>query len=329
MRDIYFDQNYGKLYEAAENGVAVNFHHESKLGSIRHQFIKRKIPSELTAGENWYDLVTPYGYGGPYIERSNEEDKQALLLEFQTEFENYCMKNNIVSEFIRFHPILSNAADFETVYEIHADRKTVGTALDGLENPMRNELTKECRKKIRNVLNAGIGFRVTEDPENLEEFKRVYNATMQRNHAQDYYHFDDEYYENCLNYFKSNMILVEAIYEGQVIAATMCFVANKIIHVHLSGTDSAFLHLSPAYVLKYAVILWGIEHGCTLVHYGGGRTSSPQDSLYTFKKKFGKRQFDFCIGKKVWNQSVYDRLCRGINTDDHTDFFPAYRMARS
>ena len=62
----------------------------------------------------------------------------------------------------------------------------------------------------------------------------------------------------------------------RVIAAALRFVYGRTIHVHLSGTLGDFLALSPAYVLRYGVILWGMENGFHLVHHGGGVTNDGQ-----------------------------------------------------
>ena len=148
---------------------------------------------------------------------------------------------------------------------------------------------------------------------------------MERNKATDYYYFDDDYFENCLKYFKSNIILVEAIYDDKVIAAGLYFVYNKIIHIHLSGTLSEYLHLSPAYILRYAVTLWGKEKGYELIHHGGGRSNSPEDGLYRFKKQFGKNtEFDFYIGKRygIWR---YIKNCVKTLVLMTALNFPAYR----
>ena len=40
--------------------------------------------------------------------------------------------------------------------------------------------------------------------------------------------------ENTLKYFRKNVILVEAIFEGKTIAAGFYFIYNKTIHIHLS-----------------------------------------------------------------------------------------------
>ena len=42
---------------------------------------------------------------------------------------------------------------------------------------------------------------------------------MDRNEASDYYYFEDNQLRECLDKFKDHVILVEAVYEGKVIAA--------------------------------------------------------------------------------------------------------------
>ena len=39
--DLYFDKNYGKLYEKAEKGKAKIFKFENELGKITNQFLKQ------------------------------------------------------------------------------------------------------------------------------------------------------------------------------------------------------------------------------------------------------------------------------------------------
>jgi hypothetical protein len=67
-----------------------------------------------------------------------------------------------------------------------------------------------------------------------------------------------------------------------------------------------------------------------LIHHGGGRSNSPNDNLYLFKKRFGQNtEFKFHIGKKVWNEEIYKELCKIKGIDDQVDFFPAYRKNRT
>lgn len=101
----------------------------------------------------------------------------------------------------------------------------------------------------------------------------------------------------------------------------------KTIHAHLSGTLKEYLYLSPAYIVKYATAVWGKEHGYELIHYGGGTSSSEDNSLYQFKLNFTKDTiFDFYVGSRVWNKEVYEDLVSLRNGDiGNSGFFPRYR----
>lgn len=325
MFDIYFEPNYGKLYEKHEKGTLQVFEFKSPYGAISNMFIKREIPFSIN-DEKYYDIITPYGYGGPIITNVEKGYRDTLIKEYVNEFKQYCKQNNIVSEFVRFHPMLKNATDMEGFYDIHHIRNTVGTNLEDYENPFQSEFSKSCRKNIRRALRKGVTFNITVQPSNVSKFKDIYYSTMDRNKATDYYYFDDEYFNSCCKYFQSNLLLVEAIYEEQVIAMGFYFIYKDYIHIHLSGTLSEFLHLSPAYILRYGVTKWGKENGYKMIHHGGGRTNSPDDTLFKFKKQFGKNtEFKFFVGKKVWNKEIYKELCRIRNVDDNLEFFPAYR----
>lgn len=324
IEDIYFDECYGKLYEKIEDGKSMIFKLETNDGKITNQFIKRKIPINIFEKE-YYDIITPYGYGGPIINFSNG-NKEKLLQDYEKAFKKFCEENDIVSEFVRFHPIFNNALDFQYIYNSEHIRNTLGTDLEKYENPVAQEFSKSCRKNIRQALNKGITFKITEKPNNISNFKEIYYSTMDRNNAIDYYYFDDEYFNNILNNFSDNLVLVEAIFEEKTIACGLYFVYNKMIHIHLSGTLSEYLYLSPAYILRYAITLWGKENGYKLIHHGGGRSNLFDDSLYKFKKSFAQNtEFNFYIGKRIWNESIFNLLCEYKNVDKNIDFFPPYR----
>ena len=324
-KDIYFEENFGKMYEHIEKGILEIFQYENSDGKITNQFIKREIPINLDENK-YYDIISPYGYGGPVIEFCNK-DKDNLLKEYEEAFRKYCRENNIISEFVRFHPIVNNAIDFKDIYKVEFMRKTLGTNLKDYDNPIEEEFSKSCRKTIRQVLKKGISYKIVENVTDFSEFKRIYYLNMDRKNALDYYYFDNRYFELMNRYFHKNLIQVQAIYENKVIAEGLYFIYNKTIHAHLSGTDTEYLHLSPAYVLKYATVIWGKEKGFELIHYGGGTSNSEDDPLYIFKKKFSKNtSFNFYIGKKIWNEDIYIKLCKKSNTfEKNITFFPEYR----
>ena len=212
MKDIYFDKNYGKLYEKADNGKAQIFEFENEYGKISNQFLIREIPEKID-GKTYYDLITPYGYGGPIIENLTG-NKEKLISEFENEFSKYAKENNIVSEFVRFHPIIKNYEDFGKMYNSIYMRKTLGTNIEKYDDPVQAEFSKSSRKTIRQILKQGVTYRIIENPENLDEFKRIYYLNMERKSAEEYYFFDDNYFNLILKNFKNNIILAQSIYEN-------------------------------------------------------------------------------------------------------------------
>ena len=324
-KDIYFQEKYGALYEKAEKGSSVCWHYTGPEGEIIHNFLLREIPQDIFT-HSVYDLITPYGYGGPLITRlSRGYTRHDLVTAFSNAFSQYCKEKRIVCEFIRFHPIAQNANDFTSIYHGQVIRNTLGTDLTR-EDPFAEEFSKGCRKNIRRAIANGVSWKITFQPDNIKSFQEIYYDTMDRNSASEFYYFDDTYFLQCIENFKENLLLVEAIYQEKTIAAGLYFVSDGIIHIHLSGTRSEYLHLSPAYILRYAAMQWGLDHGCRLIHHGGGRTNSEEDSLFCFKKQFAqKTQFPFSVGKKIWDMTAYQALCEYMGADMTGEFFPAYR----
>lgn len=326
--DIYFTPEWGKVNRYIEHGEPLIFDLKKEYGEITNQFILRKIPW-LVDGKQYYDITTPYGYGGPIIVWCDDGRRRELLEEYDREFSCYCTEHDIVSEFIRFHPIFRNDADFTSVYNIRFDRHTVGTNLKGCEDPIREEFSKSARKNIRRAIQTGVTWEVIEAPSDIREFLEVYYSTMERDKASDFYYFPEDYFDECVKLFGNHIILVRAIFQKEIIAEGFYVTSEKTIHAHLSGTLKEYLYLSPAYIVKYATAVWGKEHGYELIHYGGGTSSSEDNSLYQFKLNFTKNTiFDFYVGKKVWNKDVYEalvekRLEEGPVHDEW--FFPRYR----
>lgn len=328
--DIYFDPRLGEIYAALGNGVFHEFNYECGAGKVRHQFIIRpvRLPSvpalDREAGDI-HDITTPYGYGGPMIMEEVPGRRRELLEGFAESFGRYCRDRAIVSEFIRFHPIAGNALDFSDIYQVKRFNRTIGINLADYDDPVQEEFSKSARKRLRQCLRDGLACEIEEYPDSLRDFSKIYYQTMDRNEAEAAYYFDDSYFEAFVAAMPENILKCKVTYEEEVIAMGFYLRSDQILHTHLSGTLTEYLHLSPAYVLRYALVEWGKERGYKLIHTGGGTTGHPEDSLYLFKRKFGKNtEFDFYLGRKVWDRELYDKLVRVTGTKG-SSFFPEYR----
>lgn len=303
MKDIYLLEEYGALYEDIEHGKCEKYTFKNELGEISYVFIKKPLPFS----NEYYEIVTPYGYGGPVIISCTSGKERDLIDTFEVKFSEYCLEQNIVYEFVRFHPILGNIRFFEKIYSTEFKRKTLGTSVTDLEDTIQSEFSKTARKNIKKNIEAGMSFKVIKAPKEYKEFLKIYHQTMDRNNAADIYYFDDRYFLKCLKNLQNHILSVEIYLDSKIIAAGFYFIYGEYIHAHLSGTLKEYLHLYPAYLLKYATVKWASENGIKLIHYGGGITNQEDDPLFTFKKRFSKNtEFEYWVGHKIHNKEIYD-----------------------
>ena len=123
INDILYFPEYLMLWELNGDGIAKNFFYKCDYGIVLYPFLIRKINDleffqQMKIDEIFYDITSPYGYGGPLVKPYNKSDKKLLLEGFIKEFSLFCKKNNIVSEFTRFHPLMENHANFIDRLEI-------------------------------------------------------------------------------------------------------------------------------------------------------------------------------------------------------------------
>lgn len=327
MLDVYFLKEYGELCESMEGGQCLTFECRTDNGLIKNMFIKKPVPW-LVDGVQYYDIVTPYGYGGPIVYECT--DREALIKDYAESFEQYCRDENIVCEFIRFHPIFRNEKDFTGIYDVIYSRHTVGTNIKDYDDPVAGDFGKSARKEVRKVENNGVTCTVHTNPDNLDVFRKLYEETMDRNHADKKYYFPDSYYEYLTTRMKQHIMLVQAHYQDEIIASELYFITGDILHAHLLGSNQKLLELGGGAILEATAARWGKANNYSYIHHGGGRTSAVDDPLYLYKKKFGKHtEFEFYMGKKIWNPNIYERLvdirkAEKTPIEDET-FFPAYR----
>ncbi|MDN7241674.1 GNAT family N-acetyltransferase [Planococcus sp. N028] len=295
------------------------FKFHNHLGAIRHIFMKREILIKIN-GETY----SPIAYGGPVITGCSRDYKWDLVYEFTLAFEAYCKENRIISEYVRFHPVAANASDFIGCYETEYVGNTYGTNLKAFPDPVQEEFSQSCQQTIWRALEAGVEYRVAVKPESLEDFANFYAQLVANGYA------DYGYFLECGKLLKEQLVVVEALYKEQVIGMSLNFLSNGVIHTHLAVTHPAFDYFSPAHIMHFGLVLWGKENGVSLIHDGGWIVmNSHIDDLITFKKQFNKHtKFKLCIGRRIWDEEKYQKLCKAMEIGGDDDGFPAYRVEK-
>ena len=175
--DVYQLSGYVKAFSGGTQGEAILLYY--KNGSERgvNVVMKRDI-SEADAFKNllekdtFYDLATPYGYGGWIFEGA--EDSEA----FNKEYLSWCEDNQVVSEFVRFHPMQQNAFGInQKIYNPVFLGHTVAIELD-TEEGIWTRFSSKNRGHIRKAIKSGVEVRTSNEVSDYNEFKKIYNSTI-------------------------------------------------------------------------------------------------------------------------------------------------------
>lgn len=328
--DVYYLSGYIKGFQIHGDGVPLLFYYNNNNFRAINVVMKRDISEHKEfkgkIKENeYFDLSTPYGYGGFILEG---ELSTKNLNELDKTYTKYCKENNIVSEFVRFHPVLENSKLNNSIYEVNDLGDTITIDLKS-EEFIWDNLTSKNRNVIRKAQKSGVEIYWGRSEELFSQFVPMYNSTMQKDDASDYYYFNYEFYKSILEDLQYNSMFFYAVYNEQIISMAIILFNNKKMHYHLSASDYKFRNLAATNLLLYKVACWGSLNGFETFHLGGG-LGSKEDGLYKFKKSFSKKSKTFfSIGKKIFDQDKYDTLVQYRVENDlksiQSTFFPKYR----
>lgn len=327
-KDIYFTDEYIKLYEMNNDGKFESFQFKCKYGEILYSFLIRKI--HLLPEENLYDITTPYGYGGPLILYSEEGYCRDLILEFKKSFEEFCSKRRIVTEFARFHPLIGNHEYMDLYMDVIYNRDTVYLDLSSKEKLWEN-MYSTCRNRIKKAKNSGVTVEINNSKESIDNFITLYYGTMLKNNAKRYYFFTRQYFYNLFNSLEGSVYIFNAIYANKTIASSIVLKYGDYVNYHLSGADYSYIDLAPVNLIIYETALWALEKDCRFLHLGGGFKGN-RDSLFQFKRKFSRDgTARFFVGQKIHDEQAYKDLAdrwfqiNNKESNEKNDFFPIYR----
>ena len=319
--DTYWLSGYTKAFMLHGDGEPLLFYYCDDVSRGINVVMKRDVAKdERFQGQIqegvYFDFATPYGYGGWIIEG---EDRKGLF----NKYHKWLDDNNIISEFVRFHPMIKNHEKCADFYDIIQLGEVVHMDLTSPELIWKN-ITSKNRNVIRKAIKNDIRIFNGRFPNIYETFRTIYNGTMDKDNAEEYYYFSTEFYESLLKDLPYNAQVFWAEKDGMTIAASIILAANGQMNYHLSGSIREYSSLAPTNLLLYYAALWGSANGYRTLYLGGG-VGSGEDSLFKFKRAFYKGDLNhFFIGEKIYNREKYDELLSLRGWIDN-GYFPQYR----
>jgi serine/alanine adding enzyme len=317
--DVYYRPGYCRANGAAGHGRAVAVVTERALFPL----LLRPLPF----GEEGFDAATPYGYGGVLpLGRDTPFTGSDPTTEVR-QLRDWCVTSGVVSCLLRLHPLLGGPRQLAGVdtrdLEVHEHGPTTAIDLSRLDDGRLEGMSKGRKADLtiaRRELDVSWGGG------GLEQFREVYDSTMRRVGAGEFYLFPSEYYRALAEGLGDRLGVALALLDGEPVGGALFLAGGRFAHYHLSGTKDAGRELKAGTLLVHAGAEWARERGCELLHLGGGTAGA--DSLFAFKKSFGGETYTYGFATLVADRERYDALVARRAEESEPprpDFFPAYR----
>lgn len=322
--DVYQIPSYCEMDALSIHAQPILITATGAHGALALPLLLRQIPDAIAKGEKLFDAISPYGYAGIL---TNISDIGQL-----TEALNACRleasKKNIVSIFIRMHPIHQKLIIPPTTslnQVIHGN-----TVYINLENPveyikvsystgLKRDLRKLMQLKIETKFNAW---------EYYDEFIEAYKETMALHQASNFYYFSRSYFESLRQPEFNSIIISSHTPDGTFISGALFFAHGNTVQYHLGGTKQSTRHLAGSkLIFDHAIDYFKLDNR-KAIHLGGG-VGSAEDSLFRFKAGFSNDRATFSTLRIICDEIKYQSLSADkISNMQNSakDFFPLYRL---
>lgn len=321
--DVNYLSGYSKAFQYNGDGQPLLFYYNDGRTKAMNVVMKRDIAlaepfKDSLPLDTWFDLSTPYGYGGFWIEG---EDYNSI----NYAYDSYCRDSGFVSEFVRFHLFSNYQQHFSGIRETHTHNVVRGLEISLDE--MFMDFEHKVRKNLKKADKYGLELEIDINGKRMDEFLNIYYGTMNRTEAKKNFFFSKEFFLE-LNKMKDSYVYIHVLYEGIIISTELVLYGTENCYSFLGGTNEEYFALRPNDFLKYEIIKWAKEKGLRRFILGGGY--GDDDGIFRYKKSFAPNGVrDFYIGKRIFDEGKYNELVKlrfaDMNINKAINFFPIYR----
>lgn len=302
-RDVYFLPEYYSLYQNYGDGEAQCFVFEKDGQMALYPFLKNSITAlGYKLDREYYDIQGAYGYNGVIASTTDK----GFISDFWEAFDTWCQDNDVIAEFMRFHPVMRNHLLGEGHFKLIHDRNTVYLDLTQSEEDIFAGFDKGTRQHIRKAAKS-IEIRPAErNEESVQIFNRIYRENMEHVNSIPYLFFNLQHFRNMFEMEDIEFFI--AWQDDTPIACYSGLVSEEYYGNYLRASLTEYNRTGVNTLMYWSMIQSAKAHGCHYVHFGGGTSGDPENSLLHYKMNFSKTLSEFWIGKKIHNQNVYDKI---------------------
>lgn len=330
-REVFAHPNYVKLFaDPPDQPLCALWQSDGQC--VLYPFILR----DLAAEPYWSadhgpaaDIVTPYGYGGPFF--WGTPDPGDLARSFWPHFDAWALAHSVVSEFLRFSLFPDSLLPYPG--SSTENRMNVVRDLTPDQDSLWMDFKHKVRKNVNKARRSGLSVEVDLTGRRLPDFLDVYAATMHRRQAAEEYRFTPGFFERMQSGLPGQFAFFHALDAGRVVSTELVLVSAETVYSFLGGTLSEAFDTRPNDLLKVEIMLWAKSRGKRSFVLGGGYQSD--DGIYRYKTAFAPRgSVPFKTGFRTFGEELYEKIIHarsGLPGQDgeawkpRLDYFPAYR----
>jgi len=327
-REVAAHPTYVELFTApGQRAIAAVLDGSDSDGGVLYPFVLRPLAAEVWAddGDDRWDSITPYGYGGPWAWGTGRERSE----EFWDAWDAWATgEGRVVSAFIRL--ALFPEQLLATIRGEVLDRMpNVARSLDLDDDTLWYDYAHKVRKNVKRARKHELHVEVDTTGERMDEFLAIYERTMERRGAADGFYFPRAFFQTIVADLPGNFAFFHVLDGERMVSTELVLVSEDTLYSFLGGTEQDAFPMRPNDLLKHEVIRWGRDHGRKWFVLGGGYGGA--DGIFKYKLAFApKGEVTFRIGQRIIDPAACDALMARRREQDPTwepatDYFPPYR----
>lgn len=282
------------------DSIAMMWVYEEDKKIFAYPFMKTKV----SINTDYSDISSVYGYTGP-LTNSTEE---SFLKKVWGEFDEWAQSEKIIADFTRFSIFVNNKLYAHPDCEVIANRPSAISYLYEDETEFFKSLNSKTRNMIRKAQKLGLVAKELDPLSSKDQFKLLYNKTMERNKATTFFNYEDDYYDLLLKLPKGEVRIFGVFHLEQLVSVAMALAYKENALYHLGANLSEYSNLGSGNLVMYEMSRNLGLKGVRFLTVGGGRTTHKDDSLFLFKKNNASSTDNFHIGKRIINPIRYQEV---------------------
>jgi hypothetical protein len=302
----FFSKAYYDSYSEVEKAeVQCFWSYQDEHNYLFYPYLKRSINDlGYSLPQEYFDISGAYGYNGPL----GMTQDTAFIQAFNSKLKEYLKDSFVVTEFVRYCPIVDNRYLHSYTEQINVLDNVYIDITPGLDKVWDDSFAYRVRKTVRKGESYGLKTRFMRgsevDDSDLQVFFEIYNSTMQRNAADDFYYFDFHFFKRLSDKLRDMLLLSITYFEDIPISTELILLGGELAYGFLGGTLREYYQYKANTFQRWELLKYLEPLGFKKYSMGGGAARG--DSIYDFKMSFAKGcENPFFIGTKVHLPEVY------------------------